>query len=78
MNMKRILPLLLVIIALALAVVGGAASSAQDKHDRYTLQVPGGLAFSVPHAGSVEGLHFHDVPEEVNPSRSLQVLICLC
>ena len=44
--MKRILPLLMVIIALALAVLGHRASSAQDKQDKYTLKVPGGLAFS--------------------------------
>ena len=41
--MKRILPLSMMIIALALAVLGGGAGSAQDK---YTLKVPGGLAFS--------------------------------
>ena len=35
-----------VIVVLVLAVVGGRSSSAQDKQDRYTLQVPGGLAFS--------------------------------
>ena len=34
------------IVALALAVLGGRSSSAQDKQDKYTLQVPGGLAFS--------------------------------
>jgi hypothetical protein len=37
------------VIALALAVVGGRSSSAQDKQDKqdkYTLQIPGGLAFS--------------------------------
>ena len=33
--MKRILPLLMVIIALALAVLGGRAGSAQDKQDKY-------------------------------------------
>ena len=44
--MKKILPLLMVIIALALAFLGGRATSAQDKQDKYTLQVPGGLAFS--------------------------------
>lgn len=44
--MKRILPGLMVIIALVLAVFGGGSISAQDKQDRYTLQVPGGLAFS--------------------------------
>jgi Cytochrome P460 len=44
--MKRILPWLMVIIASALAVLGGGPSSAQDKQDKYTLKVPGGLAFS--------------------------------
>jgi hypothetical protein len=44
--MKKILSLLTVIIALALAVLGDRASSAQEKQDKYTLKVPGGLAFS--------------------------------
>ena len=44
--MKKILPLLMAIIALALAVLGHRVSSAQDKQDKYTLKVPGGLAFS--------------------------------
>jgi hypothetical protein len=44
--MKRILPLLAAIIALALTVLGGRANFAQDKQDKYTLKVPGGLAFS--------------------------------
>jgi hypothetical protein len=44
--MKRILSLLMVMIALALAVLGHRASSAQEKQDKYTLKVPGGLAFS--------------------------------
>ena len=44
--MKRNLPWLMVIIALALAVLSGRATSAQDKQDKYTLKVPGGLAFS--------------------------------
>jgi hypothetical protein len=44
--MKKILPLLIVIISLALALLDGRATSAQDKQDKYTLQVPGGLAFS--------------------------------
>ena len=35
-----------VIVALVVGVVGGRSSSAQDKQDKYTLQVPGGLAFS--------------------------------
>jgi len=34
------------IVALVIAVVGGRSSSAQEKQDRYTLQIPGGLAFS--------------------------------
>jgi hypothetical protein len=34
------------IVALTLAVPGGRSISAQDKQDKYTLQVPGGLAFS--------------------------------
>jgi len=34
------------IIALVIAVVGGRSNSAQDKQDKYTLQIPGGLAFS--------------------------------
>ena len=36
------------IAALGLAVLGGRSSSAQDKdkQDKYTLQIPGGLAFS--------------------------------
>jgi hypothetical protein len=44
--MKRILPLLVVIVALAVAVLGHRASSAQDTQDKYTLKIPGGLAFS--------------------------------
>ena len=44
--MKRILPLLVVIVATAVAVLGHRASSAQEKQDKYTLKVPGGLAFS--------------------------------
>src|SRR5271170_1870055 len=36
----------MVIITLALALFGGRATSAQDKQDKYTVQVPGGLAFS--------------------------------
>jgi hypothetical protein len=34
------------IVALVLSVLGGRSSSGQDRQDRYTLQVPGGLAFS--------------------------------
>jgi hypothetical protein len=41
--MKRTAFTAILIIAAVLAVLGGAASSAQDK---YTLQVPGGLAFA--------------------------------
>ena len=42
--MTRILSWLMVIIAVVLASLGGRAMSAQDK---YTLQVPNGLAFSI-------------------------------
>ena len=41
--MTKIASALIVIIAVVLAVLGGRAISAQDK---YTVQVPGGLAFS--------------------------------
>jgi hypothetical protein len=34
------------IVALVLSVLGGRSSSGQDKQDKYTLQVTGGLAFS--------------------------------
>jgi hypothetical protein len=44
--MKRLLPLLVVIVALALTILGHRVSSAQDKQDKYTLKVPGGIAFS--------------------------------
>ncbi|HEX4003398.1 MAG TPA: cytochrome P460 family protein [Candidatus Acidoferrales bacterium] len=44
--MKKILPLAMVVIALALAVSSSRTSSAQEKQDRYTLKIPGGLAFS--------------------------------
>jgi len=44
--MKRSLPWAMLIVASALAVLGGRAMSAQDKQDKYTLKVPGGLAFS--------------------------------
>jgi hypothetical protein len=36
----------LVVVALALAVLGDRVGSAQEKQDKYTLKVPGGLAFS--------------------------------
>ncbi len=41
--MRRYLSWVMAILALVLAVLGGRASSAQDK---YTVKVPGGLAFS--------------------------------
>lgn len=44
--MKTILSVVAIIVVLVLAVLGGRSSSAQDKQDKYTLQVPGGLAFS--------------------------------
>lgn len=34
------------IVVLAIAVVGDRSNSAQEKQDKYTLQIPGGLAFS--------------------------------
>jgi hypothetical protein len=43
MSMAKIVSWLVVVIAAVLAVLGGKAISAQDK---YTLQVPNGLAFS--------------------------------
>src|ERR1700731_4604562 len=43
MSMTKIASLLMVIVAAVVAVLGGRAISAQDK---YTLQVPGGLAFA--------------------------------
>jgi hypothetical protein len=33
-------------VALVIAVVGSRSGSAQEKQDKYTLQIPGGLAFS--------------------------------
>jgi hypothetical protein len=44
--MKTTLPGVVVIVALVLAVLGARSGSAQNKQDKYTLQVPGGLAFS--------------------------------
>jgi hypothetical protein len=43
---KTTLYWLAAIVALVLAVLGGGSSSGQHKQDKYTLQVPGGLAFS--------------------------------
>ena len=34
------------IVALVLGFPGGRSSFAQDKQDKYSLQIPGGLAFS--------------------------------
>ncbi|MGD0798162.1 MAG: cytochrome P460 family protein [Acidobacteriaceae bacterium] len=47
--MKKILPLLLVILALAFVFLGRRIASSQStpaKQDKYSLKVPGGLAFS--------------------------------
>ncbi|HET8923221.1 MAG TPA: cytochrome P460 family protein [Candidatus Acidoferrum sp.] len=44
--MRTTLSGVVTIIALVLAVLGGRSSSARQKQDKYTLQVPGGLAFS--------------------------------
>ncbi len=47
----------IVIIAVLLAVLGGSAISAQDK---YTLQVPNGLAFS--DNSEIHGAHDPELP----------------
>jgi len=39
-------PLTATTVALVFAVAGGRSSAAQEKQDKYTLQIPGGLAFS--------------------------------
>jgi hypothetical protein len=44
--MKRTLPLWMVTIALSLAILGDGAGSAQDAQDKYTLKIPGGIAFA--------------------------------
>lgn len=44
--MRTALSGVVVVVALALAVLGGESGSAQQKQDKYTLQIPGGLAFS--------------------------------
>jgi cytochrome P460 len=44
--MKRFLLLMMAIIALMLVVLSHKTSSAQDKQDKYTLKIPGGIAFS--------------------------------
>ena len=44
--MKKTLPLLLVIMALAVVILGRRTACSQDKQDKYSLKVPGGLAFS--------------------------------
>ena len=44
--MKASLSGVVAIVALALAGLSGATSSAQVQQDKYTLQIPGGLAFS--------------------------------
>ena len=44
--MKRFLLLLMAIIVLVLGVLSHKTISAQDKQDKYTLKIPGGLAFS--------------------------------
>jgi Cytochrome P460 len=44
--MKTTLYAVAVILALVIAVVSRRSSSAQEKQDKYTLQIPGGLSFS--------------------------------
>jgi hypothetical protein len=44
--MKRTLPLLVAAVSFAAVCVGYTVSSAQEKQDKYTLKIPGGIAFS--------------------------------
>jgi len=44
--MKTTLSVVALIVALVFAIVGGRSSPAQEKQDKYTLQIPGGLSFS--------------------------------
>jgi hypothetical protein len=44
--MKTILCGSMAVVAIGLAILGTRDSSAQEKQDKYTLQVPGGLSFS--------------------------------
>jgi hypothetical protein len=44
--MKTTLCGLAAIVALVIAALGGKSITAQEKQDKYTLQIPGGLAFS--------------------------------
>ena len=44
--MKKTLPLLLLIIALTFVILGRGTASSQDKQDKNSLKVQGGLAFS--------------------------------
>lgn len=43
---KKSLPFVLALVAVALAVSSGSANPRQDPQDKYSLKVPGGLAFS--------------------------------
>jgi hypothetical protein len=44
--MKKILSLSLAMVALAFVILGRRTAASQDKQDKYSLKVPGGLAFS--------------------------------
>jgi Cytochrome P460 len=44
--MKKSLCGMAVVVALVIAVVGGWPGAAQEKQDKYALQIPGGLSFS--------------------------------
>lgn len=46
MRTNRVLPLTLIIVALALAVSGTHSIYAQTTQDKYALQIPGGLSFA--------------------------------
>ena len=44
--MNKALYVVMAIVAMAIVVEAGRSSSAQEKQDKYTLQIPGGIAFS--------------------------------
>ena len=44
--MNKILYVVMAIVAMSIVVEAGRSSSAQEKQDKYKLQIPGGIAFS--------------------------------
>ena len=57
MKCKRLA--MIAVITGVLAVIGGWAIAAQEKQDKYTLKVPGGLAFSEFSGHEGWAGHFH-------------------